>query len=114
MRIREIWHISTLWINEKKRKRLTIRLILQQYPRHEKSFGSEAISKYGFWFKIKAGAQFKPQAYASRSRIQIAAPTPGLGQKIILRQALIGHPSAWPFKGGKPQYTSSYLLFINI
>jgi hypothetical protein len=28
----------------------------------------EAISKKGFWFKIKAGSSFNPQAYSSMSR----------------------------------------------
>jgi len=29
----------------------------------------EAISKNGFWFKIKAGATFEPEEYSSISRI---------------------------------------------
>jgi hypothetical protein len=28
----------------------------------------EAISKKGFWFKVKAGPSFNPQAYSSMSR----------------------------------------------
>ena len=28
----------------------------------------EAISKLGFWFKIKAGPSFNPQAYSRMSR----------------------------------------------
>ena len=29
----------------------------------------EAISKNGFWFKVEADARFKPEEYASISRI---------------------------------------------
>jgi len=29
----------------------------------------EAISKNGFWFKVKAGARIKPEEYLSISRI---------------------------------------------
>jgi hypothetical protein len=28
----------------------------------------EAISKIGFWFKVKAGPRFNPQAYSSNPR----------------------------------------------
>jgi hypothetical protein len=34
----------------------------------EEDYFIEAISKKGFWFKIKAESSFNPQAYSSMSR----------------------------------------------
>jgi hypothetical protein len=49
----------------------------------------EAISKIGFWFKVKAEPIFNPQAYSSMSRSWNEAPTQRLSQKTLLRWLLI-------------------------
>jgi hypothetical protein len=49
-------------------------------------FVLEAISKIGFWFKVKAAARFHPEEYTGDiSRIGTERPTPRLGQKTFLR-----------------------------
>jgi len=45
----------------------------------------EAISKIGFWFKVKAAARFPPEEYSSVWRIGTERPTLRLGPKTFLR-----------------------------
>jgi hypothetical protein len=42
-----------------------------------------AVSKLGFWLKVKAAVRFQPEEYSSISRIETERPTPRLGQKTI-------------------------------
>gem|GEM_PF-4741174 len=49
------------------------------------NLNSEAISKIGFWFKVKAAARFRPEEYSSIARIGAECPTQRLDQKTFLR-----------------------------
>ncbi|MDJ0811843.1 MAG: hypothetical protein QNJ01_17185, partial [Desulfobacterales bacterium] len=42
-----------------------------------------AVSKLGFWLKIKAAVRFQPEEYSGISRIETERPTLRLGQKTI-------------------------------
>jgi len=56
-------------------------LLLRPYSAILPTIG--AVSKLGFWFKVKAAVRFQPEEYARISRIETECPTPRLDQKTI-------------------------------
>jgi len=58
-----------------------------------------AVSKLGFWFKIKEDSSFQPQEYWRISRTGNEDPTPRWGEKTILRWLLVKKRAVRPNKG---------------